>query len=215
MELSALKNFISAFAELPALEWLEFTRALRIRKLNPGEVLFEQGTPYSDQNPVGFVLSGLIYTYYTDRAGHEAVKNFAWEGRLIAPYTSLLLKQPISFTAKAWESTWVVTLPFGELNRFYDRHKSWERLGRKAAEKLLIERERREYEMLFLEAKERWMAFTKYYEPIVNRVPQWMIASFIGITPVALSRILNSTGSGLTDVEVPFPDDEKTAAPIA
>jgi CRP-like cAMP-binding protein len=213
VDATELKKFISAFAEPPASEWLAFARKLRIRKLEPGEVFFEQGASFSDHNAVGFVLSGLIYTHYTDRAGHVAIKNFAWEGRLIAPYASLLLKQPTSFTAKAWEKSWVATIPFGELNEFYDRHKSWERLGRKAAEKLLIERERREYESLFLDARQRWVSFTKYYAPIIDRIPQWMIASFIGITPVALSRILNSPNPSAENLELPFPDDESDVRP--
>ena len=216
MATEGLKQFISSYTEVPPSEWLHFVTHLRLKKLKKGDRFFEQGIVTEE---IGFVISGLIYTYYTDAQGETAIKNFAWERRLISPYASLLLNQPSFFSARCWEDTWVVVLKHSDLKKMYARHACWEKLGRKAAEKVLIERERREYESLLLDGQARYREFLKFYAAILDRIPQWMIASYIGITPVALSRLRKqNTGRAASNdenpAEVPFPQVEENTRPF-
>ena len=77
----------------------------------------------------------------------------------------------------------------------YERDPVFERLGRKFAEWLLIRKELRARSLLQQQAKQRYIAFAQNYPEFVLRVPQYHIASYLGITEVSLSRIKRSLKS--------------------
>lgn len=181
-----LQNFLSQVCSIPPLEWAFFVKHLRLIHLKKGDMLFKEGDP---TNIIGFVTRGLIYTYYLTPDGKEKTKNFAWEGRLVSPYAAILRNQSANFSAMAIEPTLVVSFDGSKLSELQKRHACWERLSRKCTEMILIERERREHEHLTLTNEQRIQAFYQYYSPIINRIPQYLIANYIGITPVSLSRI--------------------------
>ena len=68
----------------------------------------------------------------------------------------------------------------------------WERLGRLLTEQLYIKKEQREAEFLLDDAPTRYRNFQKQYPGLEDRLPQYHVASYLGITPVALSRIRNA-----------------------
>lgn len=168
------------------MEWARFIANLRLVHLKKGEHLFREGEV---SNVIGFVTRGLIYTYYNNDDGKIRVKNFAWEGRLISPYAAILEKKPANFSAEAIEPTLVLVLDGRRLEEWQERHVCWERLTRKCAEKIVIERERREFETLAMSYDQRIDSFFEQFAPIIDRIPQYLIAGYLGITPVALSRI--------------------------
>jgi CRP-like cAMP-binding protein len=75
------------------------------------------------------------------------------------------------------------------LNEFYDRHACWERLGRKNAEQLVLIKEAREKELLLDSLEVRYQRFLQEFPGLADRIPQYHIASYLGVTDVALSRI--------------------------
>lgn len=75
----------------------------------------------------------------------------------------------------------------------YKRHRCWETLGRKLAEGLYIKKEMKERLLLMNTAEERYLQFLKEFPGLEKRVPQYHIASYLGITPVSLSRIRSSS----------------------
>ncbi len=170
------------------LDWAVTATKVHTRNLKKGDFLFRQG---EISDVIGYVKRGLIYTYYVDQEGKQYVKNFAWEGRLISPYAAIISKSVCQFSGQALEDTTAICLPYKELETLYDKSPAWERIGRKNAEKLLIERELREYQNLCFDTKTKYDAFVDYFHPIKERVPQYIIASYLGVTPVALSRVLN------------------------
>src|SRR5947209_2823223 len=143
--LESAKNFIQRLSSAPLGEWLHILPMLRLKSLQKGEFFFKQGEPFGE---VGYVAKGLLHTFFTDTEGYQATKNFAWEGRLIAPYASLLMDKECFFSAQAHEPTTLVTISYSELKKLYDRHVCWQKMGRLTAEMTLVEREKREYESL-------------------------------------------------------------------
>jgi len=187
-DLAAFKKFVQAAVNFPLKEWLLFVSSLRIKRVKKGEHLFQQG----DRSPlVGFVSRGLFQTYYLDSSGRERTKNFVWEGGLIGNWVYQLQKLPAGFSARALEDSYVLWISFDRLEDLQKTSHAMERLRRKSSEALLIERERREFQLLTMSATERHKAFLKDFEPILNRIPQYLVASYLGITPVALSRIIS------------------------
>ncbi|HMB22564.1 MAG TPA: hypothetical protein VKP08_07045, partial [Anaerolineales bacterium] len=115
--------------------------------------------------------------------------HFAMENGFAGSFHSLTLHEPCGFFIQALERTETIVLPNQLLNELYDRHPCWERFGRKMAEHLVIIKEAREKELLLDSLEVRYQRFLKEFPGLVDRVPQYHIASYLGVTDVALSRI--------------------------
>jgi CRP-like cAMP-binding protein len=88
------------------------------------------------------------------------------------------------------EDTHILTFPYSALETLYDLYPAWERFGRKVAEYLVLGLEERLVEHLMYSPEERYeRLLTSHRTKIIERVPQQYIASYLGITPVSLSRI--------------------------
>lgn len=181
-----LKSFLTAASDIPVTEWLYFVTQLRLVHLKKGDFLFKPDEPSA---VIGFVTQGLIHTFYTTSEGRQLTKNFAWEGRLISPWAAVLQNKQANFSAQAIEPTLIVAIDAHRFNEMKKRHPCWETVSRKCTEAILIERERREFEFLALNYDERIKSFNEFYSSIVERIPEYLVASYLGITPVALSRI--------------------------
>jgi CRP-like cAMP-binding protein len=70
-----------------------------------------------------------------------------------------------------------------------ERNPCWNTIARKYVETLFIEKEKRERRLLSEDAATRYLSFQKDYPGLEDKIPQYQIASYLGITPVALSRI--------------------------
>jgi hypothetical protein len=78
---------------------------------------------------------------------------------------------------------------FQNINRLYDKYPHIERSARILAEYLFVKKEKREIELVTLEVKERYAIFQKEHLNLEQLIPQYHIASYLGITPTQLSRI--------------------------
>lgn len=197
MDLAKLKTYVEELTQVPPMEWAHFITQLRIQQVKKGEHLFIQD---EDCDYVSFILSGVIATYYSNKEGKVAYKHFATDGALVSSYSALLLKEKCFFSAQALTNTWVVTVKFAALEGLYKRHVCWERMARKSVEKSYIDREKREFEYLMFDNLQKYQTFCKSFEKNLDHIPQWMIASYIGISPISLSRLINNN-------ELPEPDE--------
>jgi len=136
-----------------------------------------------------FIKKGLVRFFYGTEDGKEFNKHFAMENGFAGSFHSLILQTPCSFNIQALEQTNTIVLPNRVLNAFYDQHPCWERLGRKMAEQLLLIKEAREKELLLDSLDVRYERFLNEYPGLSERIAQYHIASFLGVTDVALSRI--------------------------
>lgn len=188
--IEGIRNFFPNWKSVPASEWIHFFSLLKPQRIRRHDFFFRQGNPIQE---IGFVVNGLMYNYYTDKDGREHAKWFAPEGAPVTCYTGLLQQKPASCSARAIESTLLLTLQYDLLLSLYERHRCWEQSGRIIAEKLFIEKENRELNFLTEDARSRYQNFLEQHKSLVPRIPQYLVASYIGITPVALSRIRSTS----------------------
>jgi CRP-like cAMP-binding protein len=99
---------------------------------------------------------------------------------------------PSYFSVQSLADSELITFRYKDFQALYDRHVCWERLGRIIAEQLFINKETRERELLLLSAEARYRMFLERYGHLSGQIPQYHVASYLGITPVALSRIRRS-----------------------
>lgn len=174
------------WARIPDEQWPALAARLRPRRLAAREAFLRPG---EDAGTVGLVVRGLLRFFYEDAEGHEATKAFRGPGELVAAYAELLDGRPSRTTIEAVEDCELLVAPHAALTALYDRHPCWQELGRRVAEDHYRQRERREQELLMLSAAERWRAFKAERPDLAARLPQKLVASYLGVHPVALSRI--------------------------
>jgi CRP-like cAMP-binding protein len=145
--------------------------------------------PNAIPNEIFFISKGLIRVLITDNEGIEHTIHFALENQFIADYANFMLKQPSLYTLQAVEETQVVVLPRSAIEWGYQNLTEGQKMGRLIAEFYFIYQDDRIKNMYARTPKQRYDSITDVFPNIHNRVPQHMIASYLGITPVHLSRL--------------------------
>ncbi|WP_437983260.1 Crp/Fnr family transcriptional regulator [Sorangium sp. So ce117] len=183
---AAVRELLAGYARVPEEEIRYFLGLTRRVRFERGELMTRAGERPRD---FGLVLSGLVRKFYVTPRGRDVTRGFAMEGELVGAYAALLSKCASQLSVQALEDSSVLVVEFEAFERLYDRHPSWSTLGRRVAEALFVEREQRAAELLTLSAEQRYEALLARSPALAERVPQYQIASYLGITPVSLSRI--------------------------
>lgn len=140
-------------------------------------------------NEIFFINKGIIRVLITDNQANEHTIHFALENQFIADYSNFILKQPSFYTLQAIEDTQVVVLPRATIDWGYAHLKEGQKMGRLIAEFYFIYQDYRIKNSYARTPKQRYDTITDVFPNIHNRVPQHMIASYLGVTPVHLSRL--------------------------
>lgn len=138
---------------------------------------------------VYFVNKGLLRVVVTDQTGIEHTIHFAMEGQFIADYSGFILKIPSTYALQAVEDMEVVVMPRASVEWGYANMQQGEKLGRLIAEYYFIYQDSRIRNLYERTPKERYEMISHIFPDIHNRAPQHMIASYLGVTPVHLSRL--------------------------
>lgn len=151
-----------------------------------GEHIFRQG----DENRSVYVLQqGLLKAYYLSDEGKENIKSFIQPGEMIGSLTAFYFKEDCSFSVICLEPTLVVELDFDALHAASKKDLD---MASAMVEHLLnfaMKKERREREFLTGSAEQRYRMLRDRAPELFDKVTQKDIARYLGITPVALSRI--------------------------
>lgn len=166
-------------------DWNVLQEKLTIQHLRKGDFLTRQGEICRQ---VSFINKGLIRVFYLVD-GKEICTGFVGENEYISAYASFLVQQPSPENIDALEDCECVNLSFDNIQSLYKSHPVFETFGRMIAEKLFMMISSQTTLLLTMTPEERYRAVIQYQPFIIQRVPQYMIASFIGITPEHLSRL--------------------------
>jgi signal-transduction protein with cAMP-binding, CBS, and nucleotidyltransferase domain len=145
--------------------------------------------PNAIPNEIFFINKGFIRVLITDNEGTEHTIHFALENQFIADYSNFIQKQPSMYTLQTVEETQVLVLPRSAIEWGYKNLKEGQKMGRLIAEFYFIYQDDRIKNMYARTPKQRYDSITEVFPNIHNRVPQHMIASYLGISPVHLSRL--------------------------
>lgn len=146
-------------------------------------------TPFKICNEVLFVKKGILRVYVINQEGEEVSIHFALENEFIADYASFLQKTISIQHLQALEPTELIIMPRKAIEWGYENLRQGDKLGRLIAEYYFIYFDNRITNTLTKSPKERYDAITQVFPDIHNRVPQHMIASYLGISSVHLSRL--------------------------
>ncbi len=156
------------------------------RKYLKGQYVVQQGDICSFES---FVIKGSLKTLYVDNEGQEHVVRFAIENWWTADLGSFLTQKPAEYNVQCIENTEVIQFSFEKMELLYQKIPKLERFFRIIIQKAFVASEKRIIRNFSLPAKERYIEFKNTYPQIEQRVPQYLIASYLGITKEFLSKI--------------------------
>ncbi|WP_240911203.1 Crp/Fnr family transcriptional regulator [Yeosuana marina] len=137
----------------------------------------------------GFVVSGCTKTFFMDSDGQEHIVMFSIEDWWTSDIGSFITQTPADFNVQCLENTELIMFSQEIIEDLYIRIPKLERFFRQIVEKGLVASQKRIVRSFSLSAKEQYLYFRNEYPKIEQRIPQYMIASYLGITKEFLSKI--------------------------
>ncbi len=137
-----------------------------------------------------FIHQGL-FRYYILHDGNDITKDFALDSQnpFCVSYTSFMLQNPSEIWIEALEPSQVWLWDQADIQSLFNEHPSWIRFVLAMTQRLFYRKEQKEIELLKCSAEERYLRFLSSFPGLSQRVPQYHIATYLGIAPESLSRI--------------------------
>lgn len=190
-----MRETLSQWADFRDAEWDMLRALFRPRRIGKSEYVLQPGEKPSE---ILFICSGLLRYYYAaeggfhGKDGKDSNKVFLSEGMFTGPVAGCPLSLDALCGIQALEPTVALAADATAFNALYDLHPIFDRLGRKLGEWWLGHKESRARAFQTQDARERYLSFTRVHGDLAQRIPQYHIASYLGITEVSLSRIRRS-----------------------
>lgn len=156
------------------------------KKLRKKQYLLQQDDVCKN---LAFVEKGVLRSYTLDEAGNEHILQFALEGYWISDMYSFLSQEPSTYNIDAIEDAELLLISYKDIEALYERVPKFERYFRILGQNNILTLHRRLMGSLSFTAEEKYLQLLSTFPTVVNRVPQHMIASYLGITRETLSRI--------------------------
>lgn len=139
-----------------------------------------------------YIVKGALRAYVVSGQGQEHTISFAIEDWWISDYNSYIYQQPATMFVVALEDAVLLQLDFESETKLKNANTKFETFFRITAERTAASFQRRIIMNLTATAEERYESFIKKYPSIVQRVPQYSLASYLGMTTEFLSKIRNN-----------------------
>ena len=142
----------------------------------------------SVENHLSFIEQGIV-RHYIPKVENDITYAFSFAGEFVSGYESFLTRTPSICNIETLTDCVFWQVKYNNLEAIYQQTKAGNIIGRKASEMLFIEKAKRELSLLNDTAEERYLNLFKEQPQLIKFIPQKYLASYIGITPQALSRI--------------------------
>lgn len=161
----------------------------RFREFKKGQVIIKSGAMASS---FFVILSGLVRYYFLMPHGKEWNKAFFHEGHLVGSLSSFLLDKPCSYAVEALENSFLAELPMAIFTDQTSRNEQLTTLFNDYVQKIMLRNEEREALLLTCNSEERYRWVLENQAWLERRIPQFHLASYLGMEPASLSRIKRS-----------------------
>lgn len=182
----ALRNHIKSYIPVSNFEFEAIYQVMRREIYKKRESLVRSGGVCEH---FYFVLSGCLRTFTTDERGHEHIFHLAFEDWWASDLFSFITGDTAFFSIEALEDTEVLAIHRDDYEVLLSQHPKFERFFRLLMQNAYVASQKRTMDIMSLSAEKRYLQLIQRYPQMEQRVAQHHIASFLGITPEALSRI--------------------------
>ena len=183
-----IASYVEKFVRLTEKEEIEFTSRFKETRIKKRQFVVQPGfVPKSRY----FVIKGALRAYVVGDEGEDHTIQFAIEDWWISDYNSYINQQPASMFVVALEDCILMQISFEDEQTLKALNHKFETFFRYMAERSTAFMQRRIITNLTKSAIERYDIFINSYPKLVQRVPQYALASYLGITTQFLSKIRN------------------------
>lgn len=183
---TVFRSYMAEKAGISAEEFEQSAGLLKSKTITKGDFLLREGEICRF---AFFVEKGLLRSFSIDENGKEHIIQFAPENWYVSDRSSMYLNQPSDFFIEAIEETQIVLMGRDFLQSVAKISPSFGEFNDKLLHRHILHLQKRINLLLGASAEKRYLDFITLYPDLLLRVPQWMVASYLGITPESLSRV--------------------------
>lgn len=184
--MKTIENYLSEVLNIPIKEVSKCGNFYTEKTYPKGTLLLSEGEICKH---LLFVEEGLLKMYSIDKNGKEHIIQFAPERWIISDRNSLYFNEKSKYYIEAIEPTKVILLQNDFFNNIKKEYPNAAEDIELLLQKHIRNLQNRVHSLMAESAEERYLQFIKMYPNVLLRVPQWMVASYLGITPESLSRV--------------------------
>lgn len=187
--LETLHKLVLQYSAPSAKQFAAFAALLSERPYRKGEAFLRAGTQAAD---AAIVVDGVLGEFYEAGDGTRKAKWLAGPGQVLGSLEDLVRSGPARTSIIALTDSTLLRMPYAQLRELALTETVWTRFFVTVIEDLYRRKSEREYSLLMLRAQDRYRWFRTHYGELEDRLPQDVVASYLGITPVHLSRVRRS-----------------------
>lgn len=184
--MKALRQYLEMVGHLSEEDIQSLLAFVRFQKLKKGDFFIREGQVSLE---VGFLVSGLIRSYYTTNSGEEITYCFRFPNDMIAAYSSFITGNKTDENLQAISEVELLVFSKQELNKLANDGLNWTKFLKEIAELQYIELEKRIFQLQKTTALQRYEDLLQNQPEYVQKIPLQYLASYLGITQRHLSRI--------------------------
>ncbi|MEO1053151.1 MAG: Crp/Fnr family transcriptional regulator [Bacteroidota bacterium] len=179
-------DYLLTFTDIPSDSLEALLNLFKLKSLAKDEFYAREARV---ARKLAFLEEGLMRAFYRNDKGEEFNKTFFHNPAIVGAYSSLITKEVSMINIQCMTDCKIVEANFDDIVALYPEHRSIETLNRKIAEDFFVQKEKREMSLVMIDAAERYENFKEKFPTLENEIPQYQVASYLGITAVQLSRI--------------------------
>jgi CRP-like cAMP-binding protein len=183
---SSILSNIRRYVNFPQEEEIQLTSIIRTTRVKKRQFIDQPGFVSSYRH---YVVKGAFRSYLVDKDGKEHTIKIAIDDWFINDFCSYIAQEPATLFVEALEDSHLFQMKYEDLEGLCSRNHNISEYFRMAAERAFAFSTKRALSTLSMTAEERYLEFTERYPGIFHRVPQKVIASYLGISPEFLSKI--------------------------
>lgn len=180
-----IRSYMERSHPLSDEDWAYFSARLTTDTFPAKQVLLRAGQV---ENYLSFIETGIV-RFYQEREENDLTFAFAFSNGFVSAYDSFLTQSACSYATETLTPTVLYRMTYADLQDVYAHTAAGNTIGRLAGEELFLKKSRRELSLLNETAEERYLKLFTEQPQLIRHIPLKYIASYIGITPQALSRI--------------------------
>lgn len=183
--MNEIRKFIDNISPMTDTDWNFFSSKLLEVKLKKNTTILKVGKV---ENYLSFISQGII-RLYIPREESDLTFGFLFDNEFVTAYDSFLTQSPSEYQIETLTETTLWKISNKDLQEVYERTTKGNIIGRKMAEKMFLLKSKRELALLSKTAEQRYLDLFSERPKLLQQIPLKYIASYIGVTPQALSRI--------------------------
>jgi len=181
------RKHIEQFAKIEDSDWLVFSSYLEKRTFSKKSMFLKKG---ETENYISFIEKGEVRLFIPKEDEEKEITfGFSFQDEFVSAYDSFLTQSPSTYNLETLAETVLWSISYVDLEKVYKNTKIGNTIGRFITENLFLIKSRREQSLLNDTPEQRYLNLFKDRPNVIKQIPLKYIASYIGVTPQALSRI--------------------------